>query len=152
MKPNGTHWTTASLLRSNIGTTTPQSIKSDKTTNRTVGDIQKETDAQFEDEKQTCVGINHSGSQRRENPWQRKVIQASKRWTKTANIPASMTSPSTISQKGKIHFWSQSRTFSVSYSKNGLQQKEWQGKSWNNNTTVCSETQLFFYQQRKKKK
>ena len=55
-------------LSLDYGITTPRSGKSDKTTNRTVGDIWKTIDAQFEDDIRAFLETNYSGSQRREIP------------------------------------------------------------------------------------
>jgi hypothetical protein len=52
----------------NIGITMPQLIKSDGTSNMTVGDIQEEINAQFEVEVRTFMEINRSGSQRIKSP------------------------------------------------------------------------------------
>jgi hypothetical protein len=49
-------------------------MKSDKILNRTVGDMKKEIDAQFEAATRPFMGIINSGSQGRGKPHKRKVI------------------------------------------------------------------------------
>ena len=58
----------ASTFRSNIGTTTPRSIKSDNPLNGIVGDIQKEVNAQFKAEIEPFKEVKSEGSRRKLRP------------------------------------------------------------------------------------
>lgn len=140
------YYTTLSPFHSNIRTTPPRSIKSDKPSYRTMLDTQKGINAQFEDEIETLKRVQmcwitekNQNSHKDNNTSPKRVDRNSK------NIIVNIQTT-----KGEIYLLRQCSTILVRNSRNNPQQSKRKDKTYN--TTVLSSTPAWSDQQKKKEK